>query len=547
MSNDSQQVLRGLVKWGIAAILCAPFAATGQVRPIQDGQALDANPRIGSHGSNIRAPAGSRFDSQLYVTGQVSGLRRFRGTVGYFGENELHLSLPSASLGDFRRKSVGLQDVLQGYTYEPTPYYERTATMVKADGILGGRAVPGTSVPAAAIPAATPLGQKLYVDALADFYSVEALRPGRALAPPTPTSLIPSLAPSAAPGTTAAAAGAPLSPLRAPQATSLFAVARSTERADLVQELHLEARRKQLVDRRIEAKVEAAADRAPPGRETTPAAETKTDATAPADQDQTRGGLPGISPGEPAPDQDAFMDLMMLQMRQRQRKRAATTTAATMAATASVPAAVAPRPTRTGSLVKLDKGGQIVIHDLVGRSKDLFNMRMAEAAEKLRQKRYYDAVSLYEAAGRTTPRNPLARVGMGLSLLGAGESLSAAHQFSRAISLFPPMTESRIDLAALIDAKVIDAELAKIEDRLRRANDETKRMLQFLAMFLYHNSRQEAKAKSLAEEVRSSSDKTALFGAYADFILRSRAANEDDEAEGSGKTPAKSRTDDLRP
>jgi len=526
MSNDSQQVPRGLPRACLAAVLCAPLAATGQVRPVQDGRALDANPRIGSYGRNIPAPAEPRFDSQLYVTGQVSGLRRFRGTVGYFGDKELHLSLPSASLGDFRRRSVGLQDALRGQTYLPTPYYERTTTMLRADDILGGRAAAGTNIPAATVPTATPLGQRLYVDALAEFYTAEAQAPGRALAPPAPTSLMPSLSPGTASVLTAAAAASSLAPAPVPETTPLFAVPRTPERAELVRELYRQARRDRLVDRRIDTRVEA------------PSAVAATaDANSLAQPAETPGGPLGTRIGQPLPDRDVFMDLMMLGLRLRQRKRAATTAPATMPATAATPAA--PQVTWTGRLVELNEAGEIIIHGLVGKSRDPFNARMAQAQEKLRAKRYYDAADLYETAGLITPHNPLARVGIALSLLGAGESLTAAQQLRRAMALFPPMTQSRIDLADLIDAKVIEAELAGINDRLRRADDETRRMLQFLAMFLYYNSGQDAKAKPFAEKLRAARQSPALLRAYAQFILRDREGAEEGPARQPPKTPSK--------
>jgi hypothetical protein len=538
MSNDSQRVLRGLLRGCVAAVLCAPLAATGQVRPVQDGQALDANPRIGSYGRNIPAPAEPRFDSQLYVTGQVSGLRRFRGTVGYFGDKELHLSLPSASLGDFRRRSVGLQDALQGRTYLPTPYYERTTTMLRADDILGGRAAPGTNIPAATVPTATPLGQRLYVDALAEFYTAEALTPGRALAPPAPTSLMPSLSPGAASVLTAAAAASSLAPAPVPETTPLFAVPRTTERAELVRELYRQARRDRLVDQRIDAKVQAVPEGTPRPGEAPPAVAPTADANSPAQPAETPGGPLGTRIGQPLPDRDVFMDLMMLGLRLRQRKRAATTAPATMPATVPTPAA-APQVTWTGRLVELSEAGEVIIHGLVGKSRDPFNARMAQAQEKLRAKRYYDAADLYETAGEITPHNPLARVGVGLSLLGAGESLSAAQQLRRAMALFPPMTQSRIDLADLIDAKVIEAELAGINDRLRHADDETRRMLQFLAMFLYYNSGQDAKAKPFAEKVHAAGQSPALLRAYAQFILRDREGKEEGAARQPPKTPSK--------
>ena len=74
--------------------------------------------------------------------------------------------------------------------------------------------------------------------------------------------------------------------------------------------------------------------------------------------------------------------------------------------------------------------------------------------------------------------------GMGLSLLGAGESLSAAYQIRRAIALFPPVMETRIDLSAMMDAKVLDSGIRRLEGRLGGASEDTRTMLQFLATFI---------------------------------------------------------------
>ncbi|HUT01771.1 MAG TPA: hypothetical protein VM031_04915 [Phycisphaerae bacterium] len=539
MSNESQRILRHLSGWGPLVILCGSVVATGQVQRLETGQVLDANPRVGSFGAN-RPSAQPAFNSQLYVTGQVGGLRRFHGTVGYFGGDQLHLGLPSASLGGFRRQSVGLEDVLRGRLYEPTPYYERTTTAMRADDILAGRTAPGTNVPAVAIPVASPIGQKLYVDAMADFYSVAAEAPGRALAPPRPASLIPSLISPTVRGTTAGSAAAPFSPAYPAEATSLFSVPRSTDQAELAGELYQQARNRRLLDRKVDGRVEAGTDgRQRRGGERSGTAGTR-EAGDPIRQDQTRGGAVGRAPGGGVPDQDVFMDLMMLGQRQRMQRRQKGTAAAATTKSATAPASPGSVGAWQGSLVKVDPAGQIVIHGLAGRSNDPFNMRMAQARETLRARRYYDAAGLYESAGRTTPHNPLARIGKGLSLLGAGEPLSAAYQLRRAISLFPPMMKGRIDLASVIDAKVVEMQLADVEARLRNADDEAKKMLQFLAMFLYYNSRHEDKARSFAEKVRASARDASLLRSYAELILRASP----DEKRGRSSKPGGKPTGD---
>jgi hypothetical protein len=137
-------------------------------------------------------------------------------------------------------------------------------------------------------------------------------------------------------------------------------------------------------------------------------------------------------------------------------------------------------------------------------------------------------------AGIVDSRNPLARVGMGLSLLGAGEPISAAYQLQRAVALFPPMMETQIDLPAMIDPNVVQEELKSIELRLRDADPESKQMLQFLAAFLYENSKQHDKAKSYAEQLITSVHQRGILRAYAEFLLKDRQPAKEDK-----KPPAK--------
>ncbi|MCD6303402.1 MAG: hypothetical protein J7M21_00385, partial [Planctomycetes bacterium] len=137
------------------AIVIAAATSTGQVRQVQDGQTLDANPRIGSFRYNTPLPQSQAVNSQLYVTGQVRGLGYFHGPVGYRASNELGTVLPSSALMGFRRASVGLSDVLAGQTYLPAPHYDRTATTYNASQYATGQAGPGGM---RTLPATAPLG-----------------------------------------------------------------------------------------------------------------------------------------------------------------------------------------------------------------------------------------------------------------------------------------------------------------------------------------------------------------------------------------------------
>jgi len=493
----------------LALVLFVTASAVGQVQRMGSGQALDANPRIGGDGRNTPAPVAAPVNSQLYVTGQVSGLRRFHGQVGYYAENELRLNLPSASLSGFHRQSVGLQDVLQGPSYQPAPYYDRTTTTLNARDIVAGRTIPGTTGAGGFAPAASPLGQKLYVNAVADFYSVNAQVPGMALAPPLPGSALSADA-GTAPGTAGPSRGRTPVPSQNWTAPSLFGVPRDPDQGDLAQELYRQAKRQGLLDSRLEARVDSMAAGSERHKDTATEA-GPIEAVLPG-TDRTPGGVVGREPGRPRPDQDVLMDMMLLSRPEPKAGPGATTQPA------AAPASRAP----AGALVTREEGGGIVLHGLAGRSRDPFNLRMTQAGETLRGRRYYDAVRLYAQAGRITPHNPLARIGMGMSLLGAGETLSAAHQVHRALSLFPPMMQSRIDLDTVLDAKVIDAQLGAIDDRLRTADEKTKTMLRFLAAFLYANTGKLDKAQPYAEKVRDSSGDANLLRAYAEFLLRTR-------------------------
>ena len=135
---------RPLIMLTLACVCGSASVTTAQVSRTQVGGAIDSNYQIGSGGQN--RPVGSGpINSQLYVSGQVSGLARFRGQVGYFAPNELNMAVPSASLSGFRRRSAGLEG-LTG-SYYTSSYYEPTSTVFGLRGITSGQAAPGTNMP----------------------------------------------------------------------------------------------------------------------------------------------------------------------------------------------------------------------------------------------------------------------------------------------------------------------------------------------------------------------------------------------------------------
>ena len=538
MSRHSTMIL-GIV----AAGAFWASAATGQ-QPTQSGRALDASLRVGGSRYNSAVPINSQLNSQLYVTGQVTGLGRFHGRVGYRGEDELYMRLPSARLGDFRRRSVGLHDVLGGTAHLVSPYQEPTRTTLKVNDILAGRAGPGTNMPAVRTvsTAGSALRRNLYIDALVDYSSVTGMVSGRALAPALPRGMLnvqpgqytgPSIRVEFGSGRVVPAApGA-----AAPPVADLFAVAGRKDQLDLAQELYREHRRSRMIDAAVVAKVSAAASGTDPVTGTEPG--TDPDGKSPTDENRTPGGpiegpgSPGgigqVAAGQPPINQDVYLDMLLRLRQRREQVDAAARAGAGTPTGAKTPGAgerplVIPKPAMASKdgLVVLSDQNEVILRGLAGRSGDQFNVHMSKASDELRARKFYDAASLYETAGLHDPRNPLARMGMGLSLLGAGESLSAAYQIKRAIGLFPPMMETRVDLSGMMDAKVIETRLNALDRRMRGADRDSKKLLIFLATFLYHNSEQPDKARTYAEQLKASARHDALLKAYAEFVLSGR-------------------------
>jgi hypothetical protein len=527
-------------------VACVSAGAAGQVQQVQNGQQLDANPAVGRAGYNTPLPVNSQVNSQLYVTGQVSGLARFRDPVGYVAPGQLDLVLPSAEMDDFNRRGTGITDATRNRPYLLQPYYDPAKTTMYLSRALDNQAS-GMNLPAIATSVPTAISQQLYVDAMAKYGAISASpEPRPTMSIRNDTTLGGRVVAS---GESLSVQPTPSDQAAGPGFSGLFAVPRSNGQLDLQRELYAAAHRGDMVNSRVRAEIggqefatEAAAQ-ADSLAALAAAGGTGTSGT----QDllaRTRGGPPGAQPGQGPINQDVFLDVLMKMRQVREQKAAGPTsapaarqpegTAPGVAPGVAPGASLAPLSGRKG-LVDIGKDKAVVIHGLAGLSKDLFNMNMVRAGEEMQAHKYYDAAQMYETASLVDRRNPLAHVGMGLGLLGAGESLSAAYQLSQAITMFPPLMETRFDLPGMVDPKVIQAQLDRLDSRIAAADPESKRMLQFLAMFLYRNSSEPSKARTYAEQLLTTSRNNAILRAYADLILTGKGPG---ETEGVGRPQA---------
>ena len=96
--------------WAVAAVaavvLASSGAAWGQVQRIPGGDLLDANPQIGSGGSNRPVPGYQPINGNAIINGNVSGLGYFHGNIPYSSPYQFQGSLGSAGLQNFARQSA---------------------------------------------------------------------------------------------------------------------------------------------------------------------------------------------------------------------------------------------------------------------------------------------------------------------------------------------------------------------------------------------------------------------------------------------------------
>lgn len=130
-------------------------AASAQVQQVYSGNALDANNQIGSGGANRPVPGFTPVNGNDIVTGNVAGLKSFKGNLPYSSQYEFRGNLGSSSLNNFYRTTApqagayGLQSGINQVYYSPQRLTAGAMGAVTAAPIGSGvdnRYVPLTSL-----------------------------------------------------------------------------------------------------------------------------------------------------------------------------------------------------------------------------------------------------------------------------------------------------------------------------------------------------------------------------------------------------------------
>ena len=129
-------------------LLALPAFASAQYRVPQDGRALDANPQLGSGGSNsrvggnvtdrYRADYTQRNYGNSVVTGDVSGGAGFRGAVPYRAAGQFNDFAAGSGVSNFAGRSTGVTTggTLIDNAGSVRPYYNSATTIVAPPGLV---------------------------------------------------------------------------------------------------------------------------------------------------------------------------------------------------------------------------------------------------------------------------------------------------------------------------------------------------------------------------------------------------------------------------
>ncbi|MHC4561465.1 MAG: tetratricopeptide repeat protein [Planctomycetota bacterium] len=499
----------------VLAAVAAIGSGQGDVR-VQTGNVLDANPQVGSGGRNEASAAGQPINSQLYVTGQVTGLAGFRGSVGYRAANELRLDLPGQSVRSFRGRSVGLRGAVEGTGYRTQPYLDRAQTAMGLRGITSGAAAPGTNVPAHST-LNRQVANELFGKATQSYKQI--LRtPSRVVSTAMPSVGAEPLAPG---WISTAAVRTPdrFEEMDRPGDTALFQLASYDDRQELIRQLRLrrddEDEEVDEDDRRLDTRVDTRIDPS-----VAPEAPLRPEADVPDD---------GGDRQMPKPGEDAFHDLLMA-LRERQL--------AARKAESSRKDEDVFEPTDEDAEADEDGKDLIIIRALGGRHRDHFNRFMIEGGRLLKAGRYYAAADKYRAAVVVNPHNPMARIGSALALFGAGESFSAGFHLRRAMELFPPLMETRLDIAGMVEMKAFTKRLEELKEVLaEQAGAYDNPVTLLLGAYLCASVDQQQDARRYAYRLGAASGGNPIYSAYSEFLITGKRPDQpDDKAEDA---PAK--------
>jgi hypothetical protein len=485
------------------ALLAAP-PSPAQTRMIQGGNAMDANPMVGSGGINFSAPRPMINRSNAIMTGNVGRGAAFQGFSPIRDPSQYYINLPSASLSTFDAQSMSVGALQQGISnYQPYLYYAPSRTMTDAGAVERRLNVPGTDM--ARTPYEYPR-ERLFQPVIRDpvtFEPYAARQPtGMGLAvEPALQRVFPYSSPAgqsmrfnerllASPlfgrtydvplsqaqrwSTEAGAVPGGNNPALARAGGTPFEVQRPTGPGQTESSLArtLGNGPVDVTDQTnygVDARLRAAQPPIAMGQELSMASAQEPQAAVPSALQ--------VSAEPEWLGRDRFQDMAAAARSIREQLLGLGPGAA--AGIAAPPAPTSEAPWIREYLAK-------PVTSFVGTSPTAVNDYLRRAEHDMRTGNYYRGASVYAMAASIDPSSPLPVLGQSLALIGAGEYISAASLLSKAVEKFPDIAYFRIDLKAFIqDPRVLQSRRADLE-RLLKTNEDYR--LRFLLGYLEYYS-----------------------------------------------------------
>ncbi|HOB76727.1 MAG TPA: hypothetical protein PKG54_19625 [Phycisphaerae bacterium] len=517
----------------ILAILVGTPFVHGQAF-IQQGNALDANPRVGSGGLNYGARQYAPNAANRIVTGNVAGGGSFRGfspirdpsslffnnynSPYYGGSGDLGLSglgsynsqygLPSDRLSLFNRESVSVNTIRQSgglANANRTPYYSPGSTVANTGAIVAGLNRPGSSQ---LISPYTPA------------------RPDMRITPPNPLD-------------TARTGGG-----------SLLNISPRLVRIDSGAQLTGPVNQR-LLDSRLFGAVREVpiTDLASQAQRSSGRALS----APPPDMTRPRPGLlpdgtePRLIPEEPSMEDIEDLPGNLRVASEAGRLAAGGPNAALRGTDRTLARAISPLPDREATAraeqrgatgrqpgagagqPDLDSAGPL--RSFVGTQVTAADRYLEEAEDLLKKGQYYRAADAFAVAQAIDPGDPLPLLGRSAALLLAGDYMSSANLLFTTIRLFESQAALRVDLKALVsDIVLLETRRSDLEERLQLFNDFR---LRFLLGYLQFSTGQPE--DGLLNMRQAAQEAPAELGALKGFVARLKEKS----SSGPSTRPAK--------
>jgi hypothetical protein len=467
------------------------------------GYALDKNTLRGSGGYNLTRPG---FDAgasaNAIITGIVTGLAGFKDFSPIPQNNQFRGELPSAGLGAFQARGVGLRDLTANRPPGTTYFFDPQRTIADTGQIRTGLNLPGSS--RLEFPNSTPMTP----------HTMNTLR----MTPNVPDPVDTRLQLNATPTPTGLRQVPVAKPLRVmphePRPTyeramdsTLFGTALPTPRAKLPEPVtdsridHVQAGRtwaelnkpedeqeRTSAPNLIRPAGEGGVDSKPTTEEQTPIpSEPRPANEMPTGVSPVRDEVPANLGG------DRFADFYNAI---RMAREAGATQLGFEPVTdrdeplppGETEASDASRRELRRSMEAVDqlsksaKWARDVLEDpvktFVGKYENQLNQYLAAGEEALHAGEYYRAAKLFDLAATVDPQNPLPFLHRGHALAAAGDYVSAVSSLERGIRLFPHIAAFRVDLIALVGNRdIFDVRRADLESRLSQGEQYDLRFL----------------------------------------------------------------------